>query len=253
MSFDVQRLRARFPGREIHWLETTASTMTDAALLASAGCASGTVVLAEEQTAGQGRFGRSWHSERGAGLYPSIVLRLPLPIDNAPVLTLALGLATAEAIARATDLACDLRWPNDVLLDEKKCAGILVQSVGGAFIAGIGINVNQAAFPTEIAASATSVRLISGREHSREELLECLLRSVDSFVKMLLEGGCEPVVRMFSRASSCVSGKRVVVEQDGVRLAGITGGLTPSGFLLLRQDDGSTRFITAGGVRPASP
>ncbi len=253
MSFDVQRLRARFPGREILWLETTASTMTDAARLASVGCASGAVVVAEEQTAGQGRFGRAWHSERGAGLYPSIVLRLPLAVDSVPVLTLALGLATAEAIARATDLACDLRWPNDVLLEECKCAGILVQAAHGAFIAGIGINVNQTAFPPEIAASATSLRLVSGREHSREDLLESLLRSVDSFVKMLLEGGRDPVVRMFSRASSCVCGQRVVVEQHGARLAGVTGGLTPSGFLLLRQDDGNTCFITAGGVRPAGP
>lgn len=253
MPLAIDKVRARLPGREILWLETTASTMTDAARLAPAGCASGTVVVAEEQTAGQGRFGRAWHSERGAGLYPSIVLRLPLAADSVPVLTLALGLATAEAIARATDLACDLRWPNDVLLEGKKCAGILVQAAGDAFIAGIGINVNQTAFPPEIAASATSLRLVSGREHCREDLLERLLRSVDSFVKMLLEGGPEPILRMFSRASSCVFGQRVVVEQHGARLVGLTEGLAPSGFLLLRQDDGSTRLITAGGVRPAGP
>ena len=227
--------------------------MTEAARLAAEGCPSGTAVVAEEQTAGQGRFGRTWHSERGAGLYVSIVLRLPLPAERAPVLTLALGLATAEAIARATDLGCDLRWPNDVLIGDRKCAGILVHTVPGAFVAGIGINVNQTAFPPDIAASATSLRLVSGREHSREQLLEHLLRSVDSFVKMLVEGGCEPVVRMFSRASSYAAGKRVVVEQHGATLKGATAGLNPSGFLLLRRDDGATCVLTSGGVRPAGP
>ena len=137
MALDIARLRANFPDREIIWLEVTGSTMSDAALLAAAGCPSGTVVVAEEQTAGQGRHGRSWYSERGTGLYVSIVLRPPLAADDFPVLTLALGLATAEAIARATDLACDLRWPNDVLLDDKKCAGILIQAAGDAFIAGL--------------------------------------------------------------------------------------------------------------------
>lgn len=253
MAFDVNRLRANLPGREILWLETTGSTMSDAALLAAAGCASGTAVVAEEQTAGQGRHGRSWHSERGSGLYVSIVLRLPLAVEDAPLLTLALGLATAEAIARTADLACDLRWPNNVLLDEKKCAGILVQSAGGAFIAGVGVNVNQSGFPTDIAPSATSLRLASGQEHSREELLENLLRSVDSFVRMLVEGGREPVLRMFSRASSYTFGRRVAVEREGAVIEGLTDGLTPAGFLLLRQDDGVTSLITAGGVRPADP
>jgi BirA family biotin operon repressor/biotin-[acetyl-CoA-carboxylase] ligase len=227
--------------------------MTDAALLAAAGCASGTAVVAEEQTAGQGRHGRAWHSQRGAGLYLTIVLRLPLPLDDVPVLTLALGLATAEAIARSSGLACDLRWPNDLLLDGRKCAGILVQTSGTAFLVGIGVNVNQAAFPAELARSATSLRLVSGVEHSREALLEALLVSVDSFAKMLVEGGRDPVVLMFARASSYTFGKRVNVEQAGALIEGVTDGLTPSGFLLLRRDDGTSALITAGGVRPAGP
>src|SRR5437867_2600704 len=96
----------------------------------------GTVVVADEQTAGQGRHGHSWHSEPYAGIYCSIVL------EPAPVLTLALGLAAAEAIAVTTGIACDLRWPNDLMLDGKKVAGVLVQLVDDKAIAGIGINVN---------------------------------------------------------------------------------------------------------------
>jgi len=252
MALDVDQVRALLPERHIVWLEVTASTMTEAAQLAAAGCAAGTAVVAEEQTAGQGRFGRTWHSERGSGLYVSLVLRLPLAAEDVPLLTLVLGLATAEAIARTADLACDLRWPNDVLLEGKKCAGILVQAAEGAFIAGIGVNVNHAAFPPELADAATSLRLVSGHDHSREVLLANLLRAVDSFTKMLFEGGRGPVLRMFARASSYARGKRVVVEQDGRLLRGTTEGLSPSGFLMLRQEDGTRSIITAGGVCPAA-
>ncbi len=124
---------------------------------AAAALPRGSVVIADEQTAGQGRHGHSWHSAPGAGIYCSIVL------DPAPALTLALGLATVEAIAEATGIACDLRWPNDVMLDGKKCAGILVQLVDGKAIAGIGINVNHTEFPPDLAAEATSLRIVCGR------------------------------------------------------------------------------------------
>jgi BirA family biotin operon repressor/biotin-[acetyl-CoA-carboxylase] ligase len=221
--------------------------MEEAAKLSREGCPSGTAVVAEEQTAGYGRHGRTWHSERGAGLYVSIVLRLPLPAENLPVLSLALGLATAEAIARAADLACDLRWPNDVLIGGKKCAGILVETEGPAFIAGIGINVNHSAFPAELTGLATSLLLASGHPQSKDQLLVRLLESADSFTKMLLNGGPEPVIAMFSRASSYVRGKRVIAGG----LEGITDGLDPSGFLYLRQPSGERTLILAGGVRPA--
>jgi BirA family biotin operon repressor/biotin-[acetyl-CoA-carboxylase] ligase len=252
MPLDIEEVRARLPGRQIVWLDATPSTMVEAARLAAAGCPSGTAVGAEEQTAGQGRYGRSWYSERESGLYVSVVLRLPLPAADLPVLTLALGLATAEAIARSTGLGCDLRWPNDVLLDGRKCAGILAQAAEAAFIAGIGINVNHAFFPAELAAHAISLRMASGESHSRERLLADLLPAVDSFARMLVEGGRAPVLRMFTRASSYACGKRVIVEQGGVMLCGTTQGLDPAGFLTLRQDDGSTSVILAGGVRPAA-
>src|SRR5262249_60120804 len=103
-----------------------------------------------EQTAGQGRYGRYWFSESESGLYASIVLKPSVSSATLPVLMLALGLATAEAIARSTDLECDLRWPNDVLIGDKKVAGILVQLQDRFVIAGIGINVNHAEFPPDL-------------------------------------------------------------------------------------------------------
>ncbi len=250
MPLNLEMIHAALPGREIVWLDTCESTMIEAARLAERGAPSGTVVIAEEQTGGQGRYRRVWHSEREGGIYPSFVLRLGMPDESARVLSMALGLAVAEAVARATDLRADLRWPNDVLLDEKKCAGILVQVQPQAFIAGIGINVNHTSFPPELAAIATSLRLASGRPQSREHLFIHLVETVDSFTRMLAEGGRDPVLAMFARASSYVSGKRVVVEQGAAPVEGVTDGLDPSGFLYLRRPDGSRTTILAGGVRP---
>jgi len=252
VPLDLDMIRAASPARELVWLASCGSTMTEAARLARAGCAPGSVVVAEEQTAGQGRLGRAWHSEPEAGLYVTIVLRPALAEENARVLSMALGLAVAEAIARVADLRTDLRWPNDVLIDGKKCAGILVQAEGAAFLAGIGINVNHTSFPPPLDAIATSLRLAAGgRPQSREMLLIRLLETVDSFARMLADGGRAPILRMFARASSMVSGKRVIVEQGDAPLEGVTDGLDSSGFLLLRLPDGSRTTILAGGVRPA--
>jgi len=250
-ALDIASVRRRLPHREISFFESITSTMHEAAIRAAAGCASGTAVVAEEQTAGQGRHGHSWHSEAGAGLYVSVVLRLALPPDSLPVLTLALGLATAEAITRVTDLIPDLRWPNDVMLGEKKTAGILVQLVDSVAIAGIGVNVNHSAFPPEIAGEAASLRLAAGSPQSREDLLTALLPAIDSFCRMLVEGGRGPVLDLFARRSSYVRGKRVRVDQPGGAVEGVTAGLDPAGFLILRADDGSESLILAGGVRPA--
>jgi BirA family biotin operon repressor/biotin-[acetyl-CoA-carboxylase] ligase len=249
---DIDRVRSQLPDHEIHWHPTIGSTMTEASRLAAAGCESGTVVGADEQTAGQGRYGRVWHSEPDAGLYISIVLRNPFPADALPVVTLALGLATSEAILKATDVSCDLRWPNDVLIQSRKCAGILTQLEGSAIIAGIGINVNHAAFPDELSAIATSLRMATGHVHSRERLLVELVSSVTSFCSLLEKEGREPILAMFSRASSFVYGRRVYVDQGDAMLQGTTAGLDPSGFLVLRGDDGKQNVIIAGGVRPCS-
>src|SRR5258708_33702741 len=119
---DIEQVRAELGNHRIDWHPSVGSTMTEASHLATAGCASGTTVGADEQTAGQGRYGRAWHSEPGSGLYVSVVLRYAFSPEALPVITLALGLAVTEAIQNTTNIACDLRWPNDVLIHDKKCA-----------------------------------------------------------------------------------------------------------------------------------
>ncbi len=238
--------------RQIVWHPTVDSTMHEAVRLADSGCPSGTVVGADEQTAGHGRYGRPWHSERNTGLYFSIVLRLP-GVDPAsfPVVTFALGLAVAQAIQTVTGVACDLRWPNDVLVRDRKCAGILAQLHGTAIVAGIGINVNQSAFPPDIAQIATSLRIESGREQSREALLTALLDDIDRHCDILAKQGRAVIFDLFTQASSYVSGRRVTVELPDREVTGITAGLTTEGFLRLRRDDGREEIVIAGGVRPA--
>ncbi len=157
---DLDRLRRELAPRRILYYPSIDSTMR-----AAAGCEAGTIVIADEQLAGQGRHGHAWHSAANAGIYCSVVL------EPKPVLTLALGLAAVDAIRRSTGLVCDLRWPNDLMLGGKKTGGILVQLADGAAIAGIGINVNQTAFPPELAHLATSLQLQTGHPACRTDIL----------------------------------------------------------------------------------
>lgn len=225
--------------------------MNEASRLAALGCPHGTIVGADEQTAGQGRHGRSWHSAPGEGLYVSLVLRLRVEPASLPVVTLALGLAAAAAIGRISGVICDLRWPNDVLVGGRKCCGILTQLSGGAVIAGIGINLNQISFPPDLALLATSIRLEAGNVVNRETMLTGLIAAVDEFTEVLEQEGKQAILRLFTEASSYVSGRRVQVDAVNESLLGTTAGLDPSGFLILRKDDGTDTLVLAGGVRPA--
>ena len=201
MPLDLASLRARLPGRTVVWFDLTTSTMSEATHLAAEGCPGGTAVVAGHQTAGRGRQGRVWYSEKETGLYVSIVLRLELPPESLSALTLALGLAVREAIRRSTGILCGLKWPNDILIGGRKCAGILAQKTTAAVVAGIGINVNQETFPPELADLATSLRIVSGRKHSLEDLLVHLLESADEYTNLLRERGSGRIIGLYSHAA----------------------------------------------------
>lgn len=249
MPLDVERIRSLRPQNKIHYFPTVGSTMTEGARLASSGAPHGTTVLADEQTAGIGRLGRSWQSEADFGIYCSILLRLPLSPANLPIASLVLGLATAEAIQKSTELACDLRWPNDVLINERKTAGILTHLVDSCIVAGIGINVNQFEFPNDLRTPATSLRIESnGCAQSREDLIVNLLESLDAFCSMLITQGSAAILRAFNSASSYVLHRRVIIEETGAK--GVTAGLDENGFLLVRSETGRIDRISTGGVRP---
>jgi BirA family biotin operon repressor/biotin-[acetyl-CoA-carboxylase] ligase len=238
-------------GNLIEWHDTIDSTMRRAAELAASGAPEGTIVAAAEQTAGYGRQGRPWHSPRGTGLYFTMVLRPELPPEDLPVATLALGLGVADALQMFCGLSCDLKWPNDVLAGGRKLSGILTQLHQGAVLAGIGVNVNQADFPDELRGIATSIALETGTHHDPQFLLRALEGSLLSHMRILATSGRAAILRAFAGSSSWVTGRRVRVEHPGGPLTGITAGLTPAGFLLLKQDNGRETVLTAGGLLPA--
>jgi BirA family biotin operon repressor/biotin-[acetyl-CoA-carboxylase] ligase len=248
-----QRLKGSLFGKRIHHFFKIDSTNRVALELGHAGEPEGAVVIAEEQTAGRGRAGRTWHSERAAGLYLTLLLRPPLSPVQAPLLTMLAGLSAHAAIQSELNLSVDLKWPNDLLLRGKKLGGILTEmhaepSTIKFVIVGIGINVNQEKFPGELSAIATSLRIESGHRQSRLELLSRLLREFETDYNRFLREGIAPVIERFQRITPFANGKRVRVDNGVHSYAGVTTGLSPEGLLLVKKYDGQIQAVIAGDV-----
>ena len=253
-----QLLRQRLEGtpfaRRIHHFFRTDSTNSVALQLAAADEPHGALVIAEEQTAGRGRLGRTWFSEKTSGIYLSVLLRPTLALQQTPLLTLAAGLAARDAVVDSTGLAVDLRWPNDLLVNGKKFCGILTEMQAEAdrlrhVVVGIGINVNHTKMPAELEGIATSLRRAGVRAYSRLEIVVNLLRAFDRYYNRLLEEGAAPIVARFSEVSSYAQGKRVRVAMPREEISGVTAGLDAMGCLLVRRDDGEVVPVLAGDVR----
>jgi BirA family transcriptional regulator, biotin operon repressor / biotin---[acetyl-CoA-carboxylase] ligase len=229
------------------------STNTVALRMASDGAHHGTVVLAEEQTAGRGRFGRAWYSEKSSGIYVSIILRPPLAPSAAPVLTLMAGVAAQAAIDRATSLATDIRWPNDLLLNGRKLCGILTEMNAEvdrlhAVVIGIGINVNHQEIPDELRSIATSLRIEGGKVYSRAQILAALLREMEQHYELLLREGNQAIIQRWTAVSSYAQGKRIRVLTGNGEFQAVTAGLEPNGALRVRRDDGREEPLVAGEI-----
>ena len=258
----------------LHHRVTTSSTSDLALAAARAGAEQG-VWIADEQTAGRGRSGHTWHSAPGDGLYVSVLLTEPIPISNGPALSFAAAIAAQSAIAAVTEFrpkdTIDIRWPNDLVLNTargpRKYGGILIESAASAVdatlryvVLGIGINCNHISFPPELETLATSLRKESRRPSeliSREGLLSALLIALDREIESWSNDNAparDPAV-----FSSWIRGKQVQVAEDG-GYTGVTAGLTPDGYLKVLAAEGRTRIVRSGGVReleqlsmPATP
>ena len=250
------RLKGSLFGKHIHHFLKTDSTNRVAMELGYANEPEGTIVLAEEQTAGRGRAGRVWHSERGTGIYVTLLLRPKISPVQAPLLTIMAGLSARAAIQAQTGLTIDLKWPNDLMLGSKKLGGILTEmhaepSQIRHVVVGIGINANQDKFPGELSSIATSLRLQLDRSISRMELLSRLLREFESNYNRFLREGASSVTQRFEAVSSYARGKRVSVSSGAESYSGVTAGLSPEGFLQVEREGGNIVTVIAGDVREA--
>lgn len=227
-------------------LEVCNSTNDEAARYARAGASHGTVVIADRQEAGRGREGRAWASPLG-GLYMSAVMRPPLPLADVPPMTLAIGIAVCDA-ARAFGAPAVLKWPNDVLVGDKKLAGVLVetQSQGGKLdcvIVGIGVNLE--IVPSAVPDRATALAV--DRERFISELFVQLERWVDRYVAC----GVESIIPAWQERMAHGLSARAVI--DGTLLTGELAGIDRDGALLLRDGTGTMHRVRSGDVEVIRP
>lgn len=237
-------------GAHVHVLDRTASTMDEAWQRIERGAAHGTVVVAETQSSGRGRGGNTWFSPPRSGLWLSFILRPELPGDRVPFLTQAAGLAAAKAVEAATGLTPLMKWPNDLLLDGRKIAGLLTESRtterGNLVVAlGIGLDVNtmEEEFPKNLRGLATSLRVEAGLPMFREPILEALFRALDGELAVLASGDVRALDRdILSR--SAILGRRVRLSEGDEQLEGEVLDQSLENGLVLHAPDGRTRVFS---------
>ncbi len=258
-GFDLARFEAECAARKVtlgraaSWRDETTSTSDDALAAAKSGALHGALFGAEKQTRGRGRRGSEWISAPGAGLWFSLFLRPELSAELAPGLALCAGLAVREAAATRVSAAVGVKWPNDVLADGRKLAGILVESqVSGrqisSVIVGIGINVTQSDFPEPISKIATSLALLSATDSAREPLLADVLSHFEAKLELLTNQGLAGIAEAL-RPHDALMGRRLRVES----VEGTGAGIDTSGRLLVRSNNGQLRSLASGHVELLEP
>lgn len=249
------RLHTRLIGRNLYHFYDVDSTNSFAARLIAhrRSIPEGTVIIAEAQTAGRGRLGRSWHSQREAGIYFSMVLFPKAPPSLAPLFTLATAVAMHNAVERYTGLDIDIKWPNDLMTGQKKICGILSEiqaevDLVKTMIIGVGLNANHEELPEDIAGRATSLRIASGRIQSRIEILLEFFEEFETIYMDFERKGPRSIIDQWTRFSSFANGRKIEIH-DGVRkIAGITRGLNPLGALKIEQKGGQIEEVYSGDV-----
>lgn len=242
-------------GKHVIYRLETVSTNGDAVRLAEEGAPEGTVVIADAQSGGKGRLGRTWESPAGCNLYSSFVVRPPVPPHHATHLTFLAALAVFDAIESVAAIRPSLKWPNDLLIGGRKCAGLLNEMSAESdriryVVLGIGVNLNMspADFPGDLRQPATSLSIETGREVDRTLFAARLIEALDRWYGCYLEHGFDPVRSAWVERSWTI-GKRVRVTYDEQR--GVTGravGIDEVGALLIRADSGGEERVLAGDV-----
>lgn len=250
----LPNLSTKALGRTYHHFHSLGSTNDQALALAMEGAPHGTVVVAEEQTKGRGRLRRPWVSDARNGIYVSILLRTAVPISDAHQSTLLAAISLVRTLRRLYDLKASVKWPNDVLVENRKISGILTemqsdQELTRFLVVGVGINVNHK--PEELQGPfrypATSLAVETGHRLNRQKLLADFLNEFDGDYDRLLNHGFEPFLREFEEISS-VLGKIVTIHCGKTEYTGRVGGFTPDGALRLSIDGKREEILWVGDV-----
>ncbi len=246
-------------GRTLETFPEIDSTNSYVRHLGEAGGAEGTVVISDQQTAGRGRLGRSWVSPSGVNLYCSVLLRPQIPVQQAPQLTFLSAVSVAETLENICGLKAQVKWPNDVLVDGLKVAGLLNEMSAETelihfVVLGMGINLNMTAeqMPERQNYPATSAFLLTGRPVDRCRFARQLIRTLDRYYLELLETGFS-AIRNRWEARCNIMNRRVRVEQGTVVHSGTVVGIDSDGALLLQSEDGHMVKIVSGDVKPLEP
>ncbi len=227
---------------EVRWLPEIDSTNRYLIDEARAGAPGGLVVVADHQTAGRGRLGRTWVAPPGASLLVSVLLRPTIAPERRHSLVMAAGLAMAEAVEAETGVIAGLKWPNDLLVGERKLAGILAEAAGDALVVGLGVNIEWHEVPDELTSIATACNLEGGRPTSRADVLAAFL---DRYSVRLAD---LDAARVAYEARLLTLGRRVRVEQSDGELVGVATGVDADGRLRLRTDDETEVAVSVGDV-----
>lgn len=239
------------PFTKVHHFKKISSTNNYARDLAKKGAKEGEVVVAEQQTQGRGRLQRKWLSKPG-NLYVSLILRPPISTNVAPHLTFVASLAVAKTLEKNLGMAPSLKWPNDVLVDGKKIAGILteietVDSKIDFVIVGIGININQEKFSKSLSETATSLQQILGKPSNLDQVLEQLLQSFEEWYTAYLKQGFSIIKEMWEEMSVII-GRDVEIRDRRKKLRGRALGIDQNGALLLQVSSGETIPVYSGNL-----
>ncbi|MBF0505021.1 MAG: biotin--[acetyl-CoA-carboxylase] ligase, partial [Candidatus Omnitrophica bacterium] len=251
LAFEIKAgLKSKTVGKNIIVMDTVTSTMDEAFRLGMEGCCEGTVVCAETQTKGRGRLGRVWLSPKSKGLYFSVVLRPTLPLNQLALLTLMSAVALAEAIEEAGRIKPSIKWPNDLLWEDRKLAGILTELRAESdqvkfVVVGIGLNVNTPAH--QVIAGASSLKIAAGRSFNRVEVFQSILSSLEKWYGKLLHRDFLDITEAWKERSSTLNKRLRLTDPTGT-IEGEAVDLDEDGSLLIRKDSGVIIKKTAGDI-----
>lgn len=247
-----RNLHTAWAGRPVIYRQTIGSTNQYARQLASQGAAHGTLVVADEQTAGRGRRGRAWISPAGEGVFFSLILRPSLHPSLVPHLSLITALTAYDALVAIGIESAGIKWPNDVVANGKKVSGLLLEMDANEqeiehIVVGIGFNVHQQTFPEEIEKTATSLDLVRGKRVNRAELVCAFLQAFEARYDDLNQNGMDKQMETYVTRSVTI-GRKVQVVGTGEQFIGTATGIDESGALKVTDEDGNERTVLAGDV-----